>query len=1210
MSSRKAKGGLGAYDSLLVTPKAPELSSTERRAEFDAQVAELGLPKGTAILDRATGADVAGPISITEWENTPQTNYDLRAVESAISRQKNTGWSALSFGDNVNKGDAAEFMRDQMISIGTTQSRKKSAEGFTEDEKKSYARLVSSYEGTYNDDFMEAAKDIAVDVITGPEMLATAFLGVATGGGSVAAQVGAAASARQIAYNLGKKALSTTNLTNRTGMTTLAGGAAGGHDLATQNLEIQLGLREEFNPTQTLIVGAVGAVAGFGISGIANKVVDGRAAKVLAANLVREEARLLDDPINRLMKDPILNEITDSGDSRAKNLVGDSVKAILEKQSALDSSLRIVKAADLDNPEVPLKNLEDRIVGLQTATEAKMEKLMAKLDTATPEEASRLQRELDETVAELDTASLDYDNLTIAQSVEGMMEMQKNITRQTQELGDTVTSVFEAVNTFKMRGEKLSPEKLAELPQLQAFIKSHGGGEKTLVETAEAITLNVGLKDDPDFIAKAVSGKLVRGFNYVNSDIGIAKLTAYLIPFAKVSPRAEALLHSITPEFAKQWKGKQKRIGFGLSEVYGNYMGAYMKEFMESVEPVARTKGSGKLDGIMSTETNALIGRTMRGEYTSDKTANLVGTNLRNLYSKIGTKLEDLGLIDEKIVGYTHRMWHRQNILDNPKKFKDLLVSEGQAPDAAAADKIFEGMMNLKNQLDTGGAAPTFFSKKRTFNDIGDDSAFAEFFEQDVRLTMSSYIHQSAKAIAKMETLGVRNMDEFEKVVIAPIISQVEKAGGPTMTKEVLEMLTKRLRNTYSTVTTEGLDRYGSAGTLATDIYSTATRVSLLGMATVSSLTEPMINLHRAGFRNSIAGFSSASNAGYKILRGDYEAVLKSNFNLTAKEVKRELYEVGLAMEHGMMSVSNRLVGEEVQNTFLQGVNEKFFKLNFLDQWTKFVQSVSFVTGKKLIHGHLQALAANGGVANTKRLQSMLNDLADLNVDVEAGMKWVTTGGSKTTDDFYTQVKQSAGRYSKDIILQPTAMAGQKAAKYSDPRSAFIFQLLTYPTVFSNTILKGMVKKMSRDGQDPAQAMRLASAAYIMTETQRFLNDIRSNGKSEQYGTAHAYRKAAERWGAFSRVGDSLTRASDSSSFVGNATPYLTMLGGVAAGDLATLYTQGPFTFFGQRFFPGYTIASTVASASGSNAVKDYTKTLRNLDDFITPERRTPIKEK
>ena len=61
-------------------------------------------------------------------------------------------------------------------------------------------------------------------------------------------------------------------------------------------------------------------------------------------------------------------------------------------------------------------------------------------------------------------------------------------------------------------------------------------------------------------------------------------------------------------------------------------------------------------------------------------------------------------------------------------------------------------------------------------------------------------------------------------------------------------------------------------------------------------------------------------------------------------------------IDQAMAQLGDRLSGDALVNERLQNASNKFFRLNMLDQWTKFVQATSFSSGKHMIQENIEAL--------------------------------------------------------------------------------------------------------------------------------------------------------------------------------------------------------------------------------------------------------------
>lgn len=103
-----------------------------------------------------------------------------------------------------------------------------------------------------------------------------------------------------------------------------------------------------------------------------------------------------------------------------------------------------------------------------------------------------------------------------------------------------------------------------------------------------------------------------------------------------------------------------------------------------------------------------------------------------------------------------------------------------------------------------------------------------------------------------------------------------------------------------------------------------------------------------------------------------------------------------------------------------------------LDQWTKFVQNVSFQSGKRLIYKHIDEIANHGDAPVTRRIQSMMDDLAEFGIDTNKAKQWAA-GGKSRDDVFYKEIANGAARYANQIILQPSRQSGLKPRAHTTP---------------------------------------------------------------------------------------------------------------------------------------------------------------------------------
>ena len=68
----------------------------------------------------------------------------------------------------------------------------------------------------------------------------------------------------------------------------------------------------------------------------------------------------------------------------------------------------------------------------------------------------------------------------------------------------------------------------------------------------------------------------------------------------------------------------------------------------------------------------------------------------------------------------------------------------------------------------------------RVLDKIADDNVYADFLENDLNKIVHEYGIQSARRISKLNVLGVRNLNDFQKIWIPKIQQELREAGMET----------------------------------------------------------------------------------------------------------------------------------------------------------------------------------------------------------------------------------------------------------------------------------------------------------------------------------------------------------------------------------------------------------------------------------------------
>lgn len=421
------------------------------------------------------------------------------------------------------------------------------------------------------------------------------------------------------------------------------------------------------------------------------------------------------------------------------------------------------------------------------------------------------------------------------------------------------------------------------------------------------------------------------------------------------------------------------------------------------------------------------------------------------------------------------------------------------------------------------------FMKHRVF-DIP-DSELIPFIETDVRLVLQDYFTNLSQGVARAKHFGKTKQD-FENKFINPIREDLLNKG---MAREDAEKIVTGVRTIYGKVTGVDQDRIANKFLRsASDWGRLSQQMAHLPLATLSSITEPLILLSRVGLRDTPSAVYEIGHALKKETGKTFDRAVQGIKRLSGKKTKgfkdledeewREIYETGLALEQAVMDRIEGLTGEALTGDVAKGLQNAFFKSNLLTQWTSAVQLASFNTGKKLLRRNIERLYKDQqgitklGATKKKYLQDQLEDLG---VDVNDGLSWYgkymedgTFNYNKSIgDEFYNdRIVRGANRFVKEIILNPSTAEANRPLWFSSPAGQLLMQFAGYPTVFSNTVLKKFITDMK--DYPTVATPKVALTTLLMTSVAMMGNYVRSGGRNwEEQEPGELVYEAIRRWG-------------------------------------------------------------------------------------------------
>ncbi len=614
---------------------------------------------------------------------------------------------------------------------------------------------------------------------------------------------------------------------------------------------------------------------------------------------------------------------------------------------------------------------------------------------------------------------------------------------------------------------------------------------------------------------------------------------------------------------------------------------------------------------------------------------------------------------DQDVFGIDFLETAKNNLGKNVNESK--IIEEAKS---LKADKIIEDMLNLKYnpfelKTPTGVGSGKAFLQHRIFNNIPDEE-LQPFISTDVTEVLGDYFANVSSTYARTKLFG-KTLGDFETKFLNKAKTELRAAGASE--EEILDA-TKRLINLHTKTT--GLSSPTSlTGSASRDLQKIARnssetfrlsqQMAHLPLATLSSVTEPLILFSRVDLIDSPKVFKEIGKGLVKETTKNIEQLTKgalsylpetkgvnipgTKINLkTGKqrfsdiddEYWQELYETNLALEQSALYGFDRLAsGDVFNNKIARNVQNTFFKTTLLTQWTRAVQGAAFTTGKTLIRKNAKKLyeheigvkkLSSGRLKDlgVNRKEYLEGQLKELNIDPADAMNWYRSSLDKDTLAFNnTKAQQSkfyreqylpaAGRFTNEIILNPSIGAANKPLLFSSGGGKLLLQFASYPTAFSNIVLKRMVNEMKNN---PVQSgMKTLSATLLMTAVALQGNYIRSNGERwENQTDGEKIVDAFERTGLAGPMSYG-KRIADAKTKGGSGLPASIARGvtGPIFGDFADMfeYRLG----FGQvvgRNLPFSQIYDFVGGEGTKAKVKDLSKSLDDmLDEIIEGEKNT-----
>lgn len=566
-----------------------------------------------------------------------------------------------------------------------------------------------------------------------------------------------------------------------------------------------------------------------------------------------------------------------------------------------------------------------------------------------------------------------------------------------------------------------------------------------------------------------------------------AKSVSMLDDAAKISPS----LRRIRQELEYYEFSDRARQPYPYFERIGDRTGEFTTRLQDIMDQT-RTPFLGRITRAKNKE----IVDGLRGIVRPNKQARAV----RELLDDIRQYALDAG-VPEKQVGYLKnyfpRVYNARLLRKNEDAFIKALTDNGI--DAGIADDILHNILDNDGvylgskkvpRMDHGGrvAKSGALEKGRPLKDVPDE-ALAPFLENEAYPVIRKYVLNTVKRAEFARSFGASGQKLNKALKSA--MDELHAAGRGIKRHEL-----KRVYDLVDAV--QGMYRpfESRAWANASKVAGTYQILRTLPLATLSSITEPLVILARGQLRSTLQAMPKLISH----TAASWARILYKNF--PKPEATRAVERMGLALDDSVGEVLTQTFGGQSNR-----VTHAFFKTTLLSQWTRMNRILGFHSGRYMIIDNLKDI----GKGKKWRLEEKHLELTELNIPVKEGVAWINRG--MPDDEFAHIVDMGAARFTNEVVMSPRVT--NRPLWHSNPNAHLLAQLKGFPTTFGNTVMKRWFNLILRD--PIYQGPKIAATGTAMTMLAMLVNDLRDEvqGRERKEEPYQKVVRALERWGMF-----------------------------------------------------------------------------------------------
>ena len=633
----------------------------------------------------------------------------------------------------------------------------------------------------------------------------------------------------------------------------------------------------------------------------------------------------------------------------------------------------------------------------------------------------------------------------------------------------------------------------------------------------------------------------------VNATVG--KSVSALDDLASRSKAAEALRADFA--YFDDGRGKKKIQDATIDEAIIMNMGKYstkVEQAMQSISKFARLPFTSKI----SAKTNRQLYQILTNpKFNLDpknkakipanvvKAGKLIREGFEDLYKYVidaehtrgGIAFEGktVGFTPGKVNNYFPIMIKYKKLQSDSKfrtEFENMLARNGFKDPAATVNDVIEnkGFMNLtdtEGQMDPTKKAGNI-ERERKLKNL-DPEQLGPFINTNVMDVFNRYRDSVIRRVEYGKRFGKEN--EILKSRINEIEAEAQAKGRPMTENEKQRIynIAKALQKQYKPIENNFFRKLNAA--LITYGY-----VLTLPFATISSIPEPFLVLSRGGAGPTII---------LKSLFSGLKGIIRSTFpRFPRDEFDTAVADIGLGLEASVLERQAAAFGGGQETN---KITEKFFRLNFLSQFTRWNRMLANASGRNMVFSHARFLSSNmkrldltsvEELPQTGRYKVYAEQLRELGVNPNDAVAFVRSEAYrkgnveeyKATPFYQDQVRLAGVRYTNEVVMNPRAVT--RPMWMSDPKLALFSQLKGFQVAFSNTVLKRWINEVKDTGfyDRVPNAAKYFSVGAIMVIAAALANEFR---EFLQYGPKGSKRYKDE------DLHEKLLRAVERTGFLG-----------------------------------------------------------------------------